>query len=162
MNDPDVKHRLPDLVPFWLAGAGQYAISSSPVSPLGEKVAKPEYWLRLKPWSLEALLVAVAALAAAVAMRAVLAEFGMALYFTTFLPAILATALLAGVPAGVFTAVSAAVIVWWAFIPPAFEFGPLTLGELHSFTLFLLSTALLIWFGHLCRTALRMRKEKTA
>ena len=158
----DEKRGPVDLVPLGLARAGQYAISSTPVLPLGEKVAKPEYWLRLKPWSLEALLVAVAALAAAVAMRAVLAEFGMELYFTTFLPAILATALLAGVPAGVFTAVSAAVIVWWAFIPPAFEFGPLTLGELHSFTLFLLSTALLIWFGHLCRTAVRMRREKTA
>jgi K+-sensing histidine kinase KdpD len=104
----------------------------------------------------------MAALAAAIAMRAVLAEFGMELYFTTFLPAILATALLAGVPAGAFTAVSAVIIVWWAFMPPAFEFSPLTRGELHTFTLFLLSTALLIWFGHLCRTAARMRKEKTA
>ena len=125
-------------------------------------MAKPEYWLRLRPWSLEALLVAVAAIAAAVAMRVVLAEFGMPLYFTTFLPAILATALLAGVPAAAFSAVSAVIIVWWAFIPPAFEFGPLTLGEMHAITLFLLSTAMLIWFGQLCRTALRMRKEKAA
>lgn len=129
---------------------------------LGNTVAKPEYWLRLNPWSLEALLVAVAALAAAIATRAVLAEFGIALYFTTFLPAILATALLAGVPAGIFTAVSAAVIVWWALMPPAFEFGPMTLGEMHTFTLFLLSTGLLIWFGQLCRTAIRMRKQKAA
>lgn len=125
-------------------------------------MAKPEYWLRLRPWSLAALLVAVASLAAAVAMRVVLAEFGMSLYFTTFLPAILAAALLAGVPAAAFTAVSAAVIVWWAFIPPEFEFAPLTRSELHTFTLFVLSTSLLIWFGHLCRTAARMRKERTA
>ena len=125
-------------------------------------MAKPEYWLRLRPWSLEALLVAVAAIAAAVAMRVVLAEFGIPLYFTTFLPAILATALLAGVPAAAFSAVSAVIIVWWAFIPPAFEFGPLTLSEMHAITLFLLSTAMLIWFGQLCRTALRMRKEKAA
>ena len=95
-------------------------------------------------------------------MRAVLAEFGISLYFTTFLPAILATALLAGVPAGAFTAVSSVIIVWWAFIPPAFEFSPLTRGELHTITLFLLSTGLLVWFGQLCRTALRMRQEKTA
>jgi hypothetical protein len=107
-------------------------------------------------------MVAVAALAAAIAMRVILAEFGMPLYFTTFFPAILATALLAGVPAAAFTTVSAVIIVWWAFIPPAFEFGPLTLGEMHAVTLFVLSTALLIWFGHLCRTAIRMRKEKTA
>ena len=125
-------------------------------------MAKPEYWLRLRPWSLAALMVAVAALVAAIAMRVILAEFGMPLYFTTFFPAILATALLAGVPAAAFTTVSAVIIVWWAFIPPAFEFGPLTLGEMHTVTLFVLSTALLIWFGHLCRTAIRMRKEKTA
>jgi K+-sensing histidine kinase KdpD len=125
-------------------------------------VAKPEYWLRLRPWSLEALLVAVAAIAAAVAMRVVLAEFGIPLYFTTFLPAILATALLAGVPAAAFSAVSAVIIVWWAFMPPVFEFSPLTLGEIHTFTLFLLSTAMLIWFGQLCRTALRMRKGTAA
>ena len=125
-------------------------------------MAKPEYWLRLRPWSFEALLVAVAALAAAIAMRAVLAEFGISLYFTTFLPAILATALLAGVPAGAFTAVSSVIIVWWAFIPPAFEFSPLTRGELHTITLFLLSTGLLVWFGQLCRTAVQMRKERAA
>jgi K+-sensing histidine kinase KdpD len=125
-------------------------------------VAKPEYWLRLKPWSWTALWVAVAALAAAIGMRMVLARLGVPLYFATFLPAILLTALLAGVPAGVFSAVSAVVIVWWAFIPPVFEFSPLTRGEIHTITLFSLSTVLLIWFGHLCRTGLRMRKQKTA
>ncbi len=125
-------------------------------------MAKPEYWLRLKPWSLASLLVAVAALAAAIALRVVLAEFGMSLYFATFLPAILLTALLAGVPAAAFAGVSSAVIVWWAFIPPAFEFSVLTRAELHAMTLFLLSTALLIWFGHLFRTGLRMRTQRTA
>ncbi len=125
-------------------------------------MAKPEYWLRLKPWSLASLLVAVAALAAAIALRVVLAEFGMSLYFATFLPAILLTALLAGVPAAAFAGVSSAVIVWWAFIPPAFEFSVLTRAELHAMTLFLLSTALLIWFGHLFRTGMRMRTQRTA
>jgi hypothetical protein len=160
--DADEKPWLPDLVPSGLAGAGQYAISSTPAFRSGEKVAKPEYWLRLRPWSLTALSVAVASLAAAVAIRMVLAEFGMQFYFATFIPAILATALLAGVPAAAFTTVSAAIIVWWACIPPVFEFSPLTRGEIHAFTLFLLSTAMLIWFGQLCRTAARMRKQKAA
>jgi K+-sensing histidine kinase KdpD len=125
-------------------------------------VAKPEYWLRLRPWSLAALSVAVAALVVAIAMRVLLAELGISLYFATFLPAILVTALLAGVPAAAFTSISSAVIVWWAFIPPAFEFSVLTRAELHAMTLFLLSTALLIWFGHLFRTGLRMRKQTIA
>jgi hypothetical protein len=123
-------------------------------------VAKPEYWLRLKPWSLAALFIAVAALGAAVVMRAMLAEFGMPLYFATFVPAILATALLAGVPAAAFTTASSVFIVWWAFLPPVFEFTMPTRPELHAITLFLLSTAMLIWFGQLCRTAWQMRKEK--
>ena len=117
------------MVPLGLAGAGQYAISSTPAFPLREKVAKPEYWLRLRPWSWTALLVAVAALIAAIALRAVLAELGMSLYFATFLPAILLTALLAGVPAAAFASVSSAVIVWWAFIPPMFEFSVLTRAD---------------------------------
>jgi len=84
----------------------------------------------------------------------------MSLYFATFLPAILLTALLAGVPAAAFSTLTSVVIVWWAFIPPAFEFSALTRSELHAITLFLLSTALLIWFGDLFRTGLRIRKEK--
>ena len=95
-------------------------------------------------------------------MRVVLAEFGMSLYFATFLPAILVTALLAGVPAAALTTVSSVFVVWWAFLPPAFEFAMPTRAELHAITLFLLSTALLIWFGHLCRAGLRIRKEKMA
>jgi K+-sensing histidine kinase KdpD len=109
-----------------------------------------------------ALFVAVAALAVAVAMRVVLAKFGVSLTFATFFPAILVTALLAGVPAAAFTCASSVFIVWWAFLPPVFEFTMPTRAELHAITLFVLSTALLIWFGHLCRTAVRMRKEKTA
>ena len=123
-------------------------------------MAKPEYWLRLRPWSWAALSVAVAALVTAIALRVVLAEFGMSLYFATFLPAILVTALLAGVPAAAFTGLSSAFIVWWAFLPPVFEFTMPTRAELHAITLFLLSTALLIWFGHLFRTGLRMRKQR--
>jgi hypothetical protein len=34
--------------------------------------------------------------------------------------------LLAGVPAGTFTAGFTVPIVWWAFMPPQFEFNPLT------------------------------------
>jgi hypothetical protein len=155
------KHRPADLVPLGLARAGQYAISSTPAFRWGETVAKPEYWLRLSPWSWAALFVAVAALVAAIAMRFVLTEFGMSVYFAPFLPAILATALLAGVPAAAFTSASSVIIVWWAFLPPAFEFAMPSRGELHAITLFVLSTVLLTWFGHLCRMGLRMRKEKT-
>jgi len=118
---------------------------------------RSEYWLRLNPWSLPALLVALTGLAAAVAIRMVLASFGLPLYFATFFPVILVTSLIAGAPAGAFNAVAAVIVVWWAFIPPAFEFGALDRSEIDNFQIFLLSMALLIWFAHLCRTVARMR-----
>src|ERR1043166_3906433 len=84
-------------------------VSSRPGIRSGTLVARPDYWLRLNPWSLPALLVALIGLVLAIALRSVLASFGLPLYFGTFFPIILATALIAGVPAGVFTALSAVV-----------------------------------------------------
>jgi hypothetical protein len=125
-------------------------------------VARPDYWLRLNPWSLSALLVAIAGLAVAVALRVALAEFGWPLYFSTFIPVILVTTLLAGVPAGAFTALSAVVIVWWAFMPPVFEFSPLDRDDIDRFQLFLLGVSVVIWFSHLCRVIARMKNQRPA
>jgi hypothetical protein len=107
-------------------------------------------------------LVAIAGLVLAVALRQLLASFGVPLYFSTFLPVILATSLLAGVPAGIFTAVSAIVIVWWAFMPPVFEFSPLGKDDIDRFQMFLLGVAVLIWFSHLCRVIARMKDRRPA
>jgi Domain of unknown function (DUF4118) len=118
------------------------------------------YWLRLNPWSPQALLVALIGLAIAVAIRMVLASFGMPLYFATFFPVILLTSLIAGAPAGALNALGAVLIVWWAFIPPAFEFGPLGHDDIDRFQLFLLAISVLIWFSHLCRVVARMRDRQ--
>ena len=123
-------------------------------------MARPDYWLRLSPWSLQALLVAIAGLAVAVLLREGLASFGLPLYFSTFFPVILVTTLLAGVPAGAFTAASAIVIVWWAFMPPAFEFSPLGRDDIDRFQLFLLGVSVLIWFSHLCRDVARIKHRR--
>ena len=125
-------------------------------------MARPQYWLRLKPWSLQALSVAIAGLVMAVALRQVLASFGIPLYFSTFLPIIVLTSLLAGVPAGVFTAISSVVIVWWAFMPPVFEFSPLGKDDIDRFQMFLLGVSVLIWFSHLCRVIGRMKDQRPA
>jgi hypothetical protein len=122
-------------------------------------LARPDYWLRLRPWSLSALLVAIAGLGVAVALRMVLASFGVPLYFSTFIPVILVISLLAGAPAGAFTAV---VIVWWAFMPPVFEFSPLDRDDIDRFQLFLLGVSVVIWFSHLCRVIARMKKQQPA
>ncbi len=120
------------------------------------------YWPRLNPWSPQALLVALVGLAVAVAIRMVLASFGMPLYFSTFFPVILAISLIAGAPAGAFTALSSVVIVWWAFMPPVFEFSRLGHDDIDRFQLFLLGGSVLIWFSHLCRMVARMREQQPA
>lgn len=107
-------------------------------------------------------MVAIAGLVLAVALRQVLASLGLPLYFSTFLPVILATTLLAGVPAGIFTAVSAVIIVWWAFMPPVFEFSPLNRDDIDHFQMFLLGVSVLIWFCHLCRVIARMKVQRPA
>jgi len=116
----------------------------------------------LNPWSLRALFVALTGLALAVALRMALAAFGLPLYFGTFFPVILATTLIAGVPAGLFNVLSAVVIVWWAFMPPVFEFSPLGRDDIDRLELFLLGISVVIWFSHLCRTVARMRVQRPA
>jgi K+-sensing histidine kinase KdpD len=117
------------------------------------------HWLRLNPWSPQALMVALICVVMAVASRIVLASFGVHLYFAPFFPAIVLASLIAGVPAGIFTALSAVIVVWWAFIPPAFEFSPLDAQDIDRFRLFLLSVSVLIWFSDLCRSIARIRAQ---
>ena len=124
-------------------------------------MARPDFWLRLKPWSLPALLVAIAGLGVAIALRMALASLGLPLYFSTFIPVILVISLLAGAPAGAFTALSAVIIVWWAFMPPVFEFSPLDRDDIDRFQFFLLGVSVVIWFSHLCRMIARMKNRRT-
>jgi hypothetical protein len=126
---------------------------------LGEQAVllRSEYWLRLNPWSPQALLVALIGIAMAVAIRAGLASLGVDLDFAPFVPAILVASLIAGVPAGGLIALSAVLIIWWAYIPPTFEFSPLEAADVDRIQLFLLAVSVLIWFSHLCRIIARMR-----
>ncbi len=113
-----------------------------------------DYLFRLKPWSLSAFALALLALLIAATTQAILASFGTTFYFATFFPAILAASLLAGAPAGIFAAVLTIPIVWWTFMPPHFEFNPLTPADCNNIVLFLLSSALVIWVSYLYREAL--------
>ncbi len=143
-----------------LQGTGISVLAPAQSIRPGETVARPDYWLRLNPWSLPALLVAIAGLGVAIALRMALASLGLPLYFSTFIPVILVISLLAGAPAGAFTALAAVVIVWWAFIPPVFEFSPLDKDDIDRFQLFLLGVSVVIWFSHLCRLIVRMKKQR--
>jgi hypothetical protein len=111
--------------------------------------------LRVRPWSLAAFLTAVLVIALAATIQEMFAVFGVAkLYFASFFPAILVASLLAGAPAGIFATVLTIPVVWWAFMPPYFEFEPLTIDDYHRFAMFVLGSALVISFANLYREAL--------
>ena len=121
--------------------------------------ARTDYLLLLRPWSLPAFAAAFIAVIFAATMQEILLSFGTTLYFVAFIPAILVVSLLGGAPAGTFAALLTIPIVWWAFMPPHFEFNSLTADDYDSFATFVLVSALVICFSHLYREArVLMRK----
>ena len=114
---------------------------------------RTDYLPRLRPWSLSAFAAALSAVVVAATMQEIFASFGMPLYFAAFFPAILLAGLLGGAPAGTFAALLTIPIVWWAFMPPYFEFTRPTAEEYHSFVSFVLLSSLTICFSQLYREA---------
>ena len=121
--------------------------------------ARTEYILRLRPWSPLAFLSAAVILALAASIQEMLVLLGTPLCFAAFFPAILLASLLAGAPAGIFAMLLTVPIVWWAFMPPYFEFNPLTAVEYDRIVMFLLGSSLVISFANLCREALVLLRK---
>jgi K+-sensing histidine kinase KdpD len=120
---------------------------------------RSDYLPRLQPWSVSTFAAAAAAVLLAATLQEIAASFGITPYFAGFIPAILVVSLLGGAPAGIFAVLLAIPTVWWAFMPPHFEFNPLTSADYDSFATFLLISSLVICFSHLCREArVLMRK----
>jgi hypothetical protein len=120
---------------------------------------RTDYLLRLRPWSLPAFAAALSAVIFAATMQEIAASFGTSLYFAAFIPAILVAGLLGGVPAGTFAVLVTIPVVWWAFMPPHFEFNPLTKADYDSIAKFLLWSALAVYFAHLTREALALLRK---
>src|SRR5262249_47497215 len=115
--------------------------------------------LRVRPWSPSAFLAAVLAVVLAASVQELFFVFCAKLYFASFFPATLAVSLLAGAPAGIFATLLTIPIVWWAFMPPYFEFEPLSIENYHSIAMFALGSALVISFANLYREALRLFRK---
>src|ERR1700745_1498374 len=112
--------------------------------------------LRVRPWSPSAFFAAAAAILPAGTVQEMFVILGAKLYFASFFPAILVASLLLGAPAGIFATLLTIPIVWWAVMPPYFEFEPLTRDESHNHAMFVLGSALVISFANLYREALRL------
>lgn len=115
--------------------------------------------LKLRPWSLSTFLAAVLAVAFATTMQELFAELGARFYFAGFFPAILIASLAGGAPAGTFATLLTIPVVWWAFMPPYFEFNRLTHADYDSLASFLLASSLVVSFSQLCREAVAISRK---
>ena len=94
-------------------------------------------------WFGAIVFAAVCVFAAAVA-RVLLGLAGSTLPFATFFPGVLAAALFGGRVAGLISIPMSVIVVWWAFIDPAYEFSKITPVQAANFILFALSSLLVV------------------
>lgn len=115
----------------------------------GQVVVKSWRFLyrRVEPGFVGSLALALTCVAVAAVARVLLGFIGSTLYFASFFPAVLICALIGGRTAGLLTIPLSIIAVWWAFIPPAYAFGPLTPVNLANFVLFGLSSLLVVWLA---------------
>jgi Domain of unknown function (DUF4118) len=113
-------------------------------------------WPKVHPWSAGAFALGLSAVFAATAIQALLFHAGFELYFATFLPAVFLAGFLAGIPAAALVVVVTVPLVWWAFIPPYFEFNPLIAAHVDAITMFLLLSLLMIFLADGCRAAIAL------
>ena len=106
---------------------------------------------QMRPWSWQAFLLGFVVVTASAALQGTCVALGARLYFAAFLPSIFVVGILAGAPAAVFAIVLSIPVVWWAFMPPFFEFTQLTSTYADSINLFLLFSVLLTGLADLCR-----------
>ena len=103
---------------------------------------------RLPPNSAAAYLFGLVAIGLATVAQEAFGWLDASMSFATYFPAILLTALLAGPRAAAVAAVAAVFVVWWAFLPPRYGFGPLTHSDVANLGLFLLSSSLIVWLAY--------------
>ncbi|MBR0966633.1 DUF4118 domain-containing protein [Bradyrhizobium diazoefficiens] len=106
---------------------------------------------RVRPWSWQAFLLGFAVVAVSAVIQGVCVALGAKLYFAAFLPSIFIVGLIAGAPASAFAALLTIALVWWAFMPPFFQFTPLSRANADAINLFFLLAVLLIGLADLCR-----------
>jgi|SRR5579862_245544 len=114
----------------------------------------------IRPISLAALLIALGCLGLAILLRQVFVALGVSAVFPSFYPAVLLASLLAGSPAGIGVIIGAVLVVWWALLPPYYQFNRLDSAQAANFLLFAASTGCIVLLSHLYRDAfLRLRRR---
>ena len=115
---------------------------------------------RVDPRSWKAFAIAALVVLCATLMREAFGLLGATLYFSTYFPAVLLIALVAGWYAATFGLVASIIVVYWAFIPPRYGFVPITFSLAVNFLLFAVSAGLVIWLADAYRRAMRSMMEQ--
>ena len=110
---------------------------------------------RIRPYSTEALAIALICLGAATVLRLMGSWTNSDFLFSTYFPAILAAGLLAGIPAALGVTIASTIIVRLFFVPSYLHASSQNYGELVDFLMYLISAALTISFAHCCRVVLK-------
>ena len=118
---------------------------------------------RMPEGSLAAYGFAVACVLLATAVRLLFGAAGASLPFATYFPAVLITALLAGVGPGIFSIILSIIVVWWAFVGAPFAFEAPTGAEALNGALFAFAAALIVWLAARYRGVVRdLRQNEKA
>jgi len=89
----------------------------------------------------------------AAVLRTLITYLGGTLYFSTFYPAVLISALYAGTRAGILATIASISYAWWAFVPPRYAFAFPPFEHIINFTAFAASCAIVIWLAHVANSA---------
>ena len=116
---------------------------------------------RIRPYSAAAFGIAFAAVAVATLLRFGGGWASTDLRFAIYVPAILATGLLAGIPAAIGATIASVLITFWAFMPPFFEFKWPSEVEQINILLNAIPYFITVYFAQLCRVVLqRFRRSE--
>ncbi len=107
-----------------------------------------------------AIVIGLAVLLGATAAQWLLHAVGIGSYFAAFLLGVFAAGVLAGRMGATTVLVLAIPLVWWAFMPPSFEFNSLTPADIDAITTFLLVGLLLLFAAESCREFASMYRRK--
>jgi two-component sensor histidine kinase len=115
---------------------------------------------RIRPYSAEATAIALICVGAATALRFLGSWTNTDFLFATYVPAILAAGLVAGIPAAIGVTIASAFIIRLLFAPSYLHSAAQNYGEYVDFLMYLISAALTISFAHYCRVVLdRLHKR---
>jgi hypothetical protein len=145
------------------------SLESGNTSAIPLQEHNPDYLERLAAFSARipslsptAFGIALASFVVATAFRFVAGWSFSDLRYVTYLPAILATGLVAGVPAAMAVMIASILIVVWAFIPPYFAFKWLDYTEATTVVWTVFASLCTICFAHGCRIVLRRLRAREA